>query len=89
MRRDRAGNWPSAAGVLNSKGSVDRAPNYEDAYLWLTDGGLKAGAVFREQVGMHLTAAKRAEMEKLAAGFHPDPMTELHDLMQKGAAQQK
>jgi hypothetical protein len=58
-------------------------------YFWLTNGGLPAGAVFREKVGMHLTAAKRAELEKLSAGFHPDPMTVFHDLMHKGSAQPK
>ena len=77
------------AGVLNAKGSADRAPNYEDAYFWLTSGGLQAGAVFREKVGTHLTAAKREELEKLAAGFHPDPMTLLHERMMKATQQPK
>src|SRR5579862_1012672 len=61
------------AGILSAKGSPDRAPNYEDAYFWLTYGGIQAGEVFRQKVGMHLTAEKRAELEKLAAAFHPDP----------------
>jgi len=77
------------AGVLNAKGSLARAPNYADAYFWLTYGGLQAGEVFRENVGTHLTAAKRAEMEKLAAGFRPDAMTLFHDMMQKGTAPRK
>ncbi len=77
------------AGVLNAKGGPGRAPNYEDAYFWLTFAGIQAGAVYRENVGSHLPAEKRAELEKLAAGFHPDPMTLLHDLMQKRAAQPK
>ena len=77
------------AGVLNAKGSADRAPNYEDAYFWLANGGLPAGAVFREKVGMRLTPAKRAEMEKLASGFHPSPMTLLHERMQKATQQPK
>ena len=77
------------AGVLNAKGSADRAPNYEDAYFWLTNGGLQAGTVFREKVGTHLTAVKREELEKLAAGFHPDPMTLLHERMMKATQQPK
>ncbi len=77
------------AGVLNAKGSSDHPPNYEDAYFWLTNGGLPAGATFREKVGMHLTATQRAELEKLSAGFRPDPMTLLHEQMEKRAGQPK
>jgi hypothetical protein len=70
-----------------------RAPEYwktrtTPGYL-LSFASIQAGAAFRENVGSHLTAAKRAEIEKLAAGFHPNPMEMLHELMQKRAAQPK
>ena len=91
---ERAGDrgLPEAAwdaGVLNAKGSPDRSPNYEDAYFWLSYGTVASGAAFRENVGSHLTAARRAEIEKLASDFHPDPFTLLHQIMQKRATQSK
>jgi len=77
------------AGVLNARGSTGRAPNYEDAYFWLANSRLRSGVVFREKVGAHLTAARRAELEKLAADFHPEPMTALHEMMMKQSKQPK
>ncbi len=77
------------AGILSAKGSSDRAPNYEDAYFWLTYGGVQAGEVFRQKVGTHLSADQRTELEKLAAAFHPDAMTVLRDIMVKQRAQPK
>lgn len=66
-------------GVLNARGSATHPPNYADAYFWLTNGGLKAGAIFRQKVGKHLTDAQRTELEQRAANFHPSPMQLLHD----------
>ena len=92
---DEAFNWCEKAadqglylaqwymGVLEAKGGPGHAPDYAEAYFWLTTGGLKSGAVFLQKVGKHLTDAQRAEIEKRAANFHPNPMELLHDMMTK------
>ena len=97
---DEAFNWCERAadqalylaewymGVLNAKGGPNHPVDYAEAYFWLTNGGLKSGAVFLQKVGKHLSAAQRAEIEKRAANFHPSPMELFHDLMTNGPAKQ-
>src|ERR1700690_577808 len=97
---DEAFNWCEKAadqamyraewymGVLNAKGGPNHPVDFSEAYFWLTTGGLPAGAVFRQKVGKHLTDAQRAEIEKRAAKFHPNPMELFHDMMIQGTAQQ-
>jgi hypothetical protein len=63
------------------------APNYAEAYFWLTNGGIKAGEAFRTKVGNHLTEAQRTQVEKLAKAFHPSLFELLHDTMTKGSPQ--
>ena len=75
-------------GVLNARGGPGHPPDYAEAYFWLTAGGLKSGAVFLKKVGQHLTDAQRAEIEKRAATFHPEPMELFHDMMNKASGQQ-
>jgi tetratricopeptide (TPR) repeat protein len=74
-------------GVLHAKGNQYRAPDYAQAYFWLSNGGLQSGTVFREKVGRRLTAAQRTEIEKRAANFHPPAMKVLHDELAKNPAQ--
>jgi tetratricopeptide (TPR) repeat protein len=74
-------------GVLNAKGGPNHPTDYSEAYFWLTTGGLKSAAVFLQKVGKHLTDAQRAEIEKRATNFHPDPMELLHDVMTNGSQQ--
>ena len=96
---DQAFNWCEVAadhgmylaewymGVLNAKGGPNHPADYPEAYFWLTKGGLKSGAVFLQKVAHHLTPAQRAEIEKRAANFHPDPMELFHDMVGPGSAQ--
>jgi hypothetical protein len=51
------------------------------------NGGLQAGAVFKQKPGRHLSDAQRAEVEKRAANFHPSPFELFHEQMLKRAAQ--
>jgi tetratricopeptide (TPR) repeat protein len=76
-------------GVLNAKGGQNHPADYSEAYFWLSTGELKAGAVFLQKVGKHLSDAERAEIEKRVANFHPNPMELLHDMLETGPAQQK
>ncbi len=76
-------------GVLNAKGGPNHVPDHAEAYFWLSAGGLKSGAVFRDKVGKHLADAQRAEIEKRAAAFHPSPMRLMHDELVKNRSQQK
>jgi tetratricopeptide (TPR) repeat protein len=75
-------------GVLNARGSATHPANLAEAYFWLTNGSLNAGKTFREKVGSRLTATQRALIEKLSAGFRPDPMELLHQQMMKASATQ-
>jgi tetratricopeptide (TPR) repeat protein len=75
-------------GVLNAKGGPNHPADYSEAYFWLTTGGLKSGAVFLQKAGKHLTDAQRAEIEKRAGNFHPNPMELLHDMLETGSAPQ-
>lgn len=75
------------AGVLNARGGQDHTPDFAESYFWLLNGNLQAGAVFKQKVGKHLTAAQRSEIEKRAAAFRPSPMELLHDQLTKPTAQ--
>jgi len=97
---DEAFNWCEKAadqglylaqwymGVLDARAGPNHPADYAEAYFWLTNGGLKSGAVFLQKVGKHLSDPQRAEMEKQAASFRPSPMELLHDLMSNGPGKQ-
>jgi len=67
------------AGVLNARGSERHPVNFAEAYFWLLNGNIDAGKIFRQKVANHLTSGQRAQVEKLAGAFRPNPLELLHN----------
>ena len=76
-------------GVLNARGGQSHPPDYAEAYFWLSNGKLPAGAIFRKKVGNHLSDLQRAEIEKRASAFRPSPMDVIRDQMLNNSNPQK